>query len=198
MITVNRYELSSPKIKEEIFVEYTNGDLSAVLMPIKHPLTELAFSTLLGNLPRYEKDINNLAEISLTITKELPSNVKIAMFCEKYMEYHDKQKYKATAAEGKVIKGFKVTLELLDHYFTTTNFLFFGKHSIFNFTRYYNELLVDFNNKGKKKHPNGYSKEYAEKLPMDQLPDYWRHLTSLGLIPKKNSVGALMDWIKKV
>lgn len=195
---INRYELSSPKLQEEIFIEYVNGSLSSVLLPIKHPLKAISFTALFETLPQEEKHLPILATINLTVTKEIPKNIKIAMWCEKYMLYHDNEKYKVTQAEGKRIGDFKLTAELLDHYFTSSNFLFIGKHSIFNFTKYYNELVADFNNKGKKKHPNHYSREYANKLHPSELPNYWKHLRSLGLVEQKDRIGNLTDWIKKV
>lgn len=198
MTTINRYELTSSKLQEDIFIEYTNGQLSAVVLPIKYPLKEVSFKALMGTLPMKEDDLSVLADIKLKVTREIPSNIKIAMFCQKYMQYHNMEKYKVTPAETKRIKDFKITNEILDHFFTTTHFYFAGRHSIFTLTKYYNELIIDFNNKGKKIYPNSYSAEYANKLSPAELPGYWKHLSSLGLEPKKNQIGALMDWVKKV
>lgn len=196
---INRYELKSERYpNESIFVEYYDGILSSIILPVKHRLTTNSFAVLMAALPYGEDGLSGLADINLTVIKDLPVNIKLAMFCEKYMEYHDGEKYKATGTEAKQLKNYNLTYEILDHYYTSENFLFKGKHSVFNLTRYWNELIADMKNGGKKGHPNYYDMKYANSLRVEDLPGYWKHLRELGYEAVKTRVGGLQDWVKKV
>ncbi|HMI03069.1 MAG TPA: hypothetical protein VK541_11340 [Pedobacter sp.] len=199
MTKINNYELSSSSLPEEMIVQYTNGLLSALLLPIKYPLSEEKFNKIVRALPtvRLEENLQNFRAFGLTPTPEVPKNKKISMFCEKYMEYNAGLKYVANGIDGKQIEKVKVTKDILDSYFKSEDFLIRGKHSVQNFVKNYNLVLREHTNPLKSKHPNYYSVEHAKKLQIAELPDYWRHLSSLGLVAVKDRTGNLTDWVKK-
>lgn len=199
---INKYILNSPKLAEAITVEYTNGILSSILMPVKYPLNLIQYETLIAFIPYHEQVLESsekLANTGLLVSKEIGANLKIKMFCDFYMKYHEGLKFTATPLDGKRIRPFKVSEELLTHYFTTTNFLFAGKHSIANFCKYYNELVVDFNSVGKSKYPNYWTEKFENSLKTQQeINDFWAHLRGLGLSPHKDRVGKTIDWVKAI
>jgi hypothetical protein len=198
---MNRYILNSEKIVEPITLEYTNGIISAILMPFKHPLSTVQYEYIISFVPYFEENVANkktLGTGGLYITKEIGANVKVSMFCTHFMAAYNGVKYSATAIDGKKIRPFKVTDELLAFYFKSDNFLFKGKHTIANFTKYYNELVIEFNDQGKSKYPDHWSEKFQNNLKTQQeISDYWTHLRGLGLEPKKDRIGKTVDWVKK-
>jgi len=195
-----RYILNSRKIVEPITLEYNNGILSGILLPFKYPLKLEQYDIMIAFVPFFEKNISEVERLGsgLYVTKEIGANIKVAMFCTHYMKAYPELKYTATALDGKRIRPFKIWDELLIHYFNSDNFLFKGKHTIANLTKYYNELVVEFNKNGSGKHPDQWIEAYENKLKSQiELSEYWAHLRSLGFEPKKNQVGKTIDWIKK-
>lgn len=93
------------------------------------------------------------------------------------------------------MKTLTVDEAMLTAYFTSQNFLFKSKQSIANLAKYYNELRAEIAANGKSKHPDSWSLEHENKLSPQELPDYWKHLRSLGLEPKKDRVGKTVDWV---
>lgn len=194
---ISKYFLNSPKLLKPITLEYTDGIISAVLMPFKPPLNIKQYEHLIPFVPYYEENIKSVAQAGLYVTKEVGANVKVAMFCTHYMNAHDGQKYIATKTDGNKIRPFRISDELLECYFKSDNFLFKGKHSISNLTKYYNELVLEMKNGAKGKHPDQWSEVYEAKLKTQQeRSEYWAHLRSLGLTPKKDRTGKTTDWVK--
>lgn len=58
-----------------------------------------------------------------------------------------------SAADSGKVKLIRFDEALLDHYFTSENFLFKGKQSIANLVRYYNELRAEMAAPPKSKYP---------------------------------------------
>lgn len=195
---INNYELSSSSLPEEMFLQYPDGFLTAVLLPAKYPLSAEKFAKLTMALPdiRLEENLHAIKSIGLTATSEVPKHKKIGMFCEKYMEYYEGIKYVANGIDGKQIEKVKVTYEILDTYFKSTDFLIKGKHSVQNFVKNYNLVLREHKGVNKGKFPNYYDPELTKKLSLMELPAYWAHLRSLGLEQKKDRVGNILDWVK--
>lgn len=195
---ITKYFLNSAKLLKPITLEYTDGVISAILMPFKPPLNMKQYDALLPFIPYYEENIKSVTQAGLYVTKEVGANVKIAMFCTHYLKATG-EKYIATKTDGNKIREFRISDELLEHYFRTDHFLFKGKHSISNLTKYYNELVLDMKNGAKGKHPDQWSEAYEAKLKTQQeVNEYWAHLRSLGLTPKKDRLGKTVDWIKAV
>ena len=196
----NTYKLTSKKIRGKIEVEFLDSVLNAFKIEFKQPLTQSQFDAFTTHLPYKEDDINHYEGIGLTVVKldeagSMAANQKIALFCEYYKRHHN-LKYIASRQDGGKIKGIKVNDAILTAYFTSENFLFKGRNSISNLVKYYNELLAEMATANKSKHPDHYSKAYETKLKQDELPDYYKHLRSLGLTVKKDRLGNTIDWIK--
>jgi len=151
----------------------------------------LDFEKQLFVLLLLETDKGSVAEPSAV-------NQKIAMFCRKYEQY-TKVKYKPSAADSGKIKLFSVTEDILDHYFTSDNFLFKHKYSIANLAKYYNELILDMQvvkiGAHMKLHPNSWNAQYAKNLSGAELSSYYQHLLSLGLESKKDRFGNVIDFV---
>lgn len=192
------YKLTSKKLEGCIYVTFEKGFLKGFEIDFQSPLNEGQFRGLMLSISYLEEQIfSSAGAIGLTCEKVilLAANKKIAIFCEIYEKYN-KVKYKATRQDGGKIKEIKVTPEILESYFQSDNFLFKGKHSISNFVRYYNELMIEISKKGKPSFPDSWSKTYEEKLSPADLSAYWKHLRGLGLKPKKNAIGNIIEWVK--
>lgn len=189
------FKLTSTKLQEPVQVTYFNGFLNHVEIGFKSPMSEFQFDHFIRLLP-YRLDIDKFGKIGFTVEEiqEVPANKKIALFCQSY-ESHYNIKYKASRSDGGKISSVQITPEILKHYFSSQNFLFKGKHSVSNLVRYYNELLAEIAMKEKPKHTDTWSKDYEAKLKPEEVAEYWRHLRSKGLNPKRDRLGNVIDWI---
>ena len=189
------FRLTSTKLQEPVQVTYFNGFLNLVEIGFKFPMSEFQFDQFIRLLP-YRVDIDKFKRLGFTVEEiqELPANKKIAMFCTAY-ENHYGIKYKASRSDGGKVSSIKVTVQLLQYYFASQNFLFKGKHSISNLVRYYNELQAEILSYGRSKHPDTWSQSYESKLSAEDLKEYWSHLRSKGLSPKKDRIGNTIEWI---
>jgi hypothetical protein len=183
---------------ETIELTYTNGILTGIAMPFKHPLSKIQYEALFVNLAQAEADIHHVERIGLRVTVPLAPNQKLAMFCAIYYEVKG-LKYKVSAADAGKIKLVDFDAPLLRFYLKSDNFLFKGKQSVSNLVRYINELKAAFTAgppAPKSPHPDHYSPQYEKTLTGKATSDYWQHLRSLGLVPKKDRFGNTTDWIK--
>ncbi|HMR18388.1 MAG TPA: hypothetical protein PKA53_03730 [Sphingobacterium sp.] len=189
------YKLTTSKLDGYIQVTYFNSYLIGLEINIKQPMSQFQFDSFIRLLP-YDLDLDKFRLLGLHVEeiKEMAANKKIALFCTMY-EKHVGIKYKASRQDGGKIKGIKVDEQVLTHYFSSQNWTFHGKWSVSNLVRYYNELLQEIASKGKPKHPDTWSQEYANKLAPADLSGYWKHLRGLGLKPVKDSVGNVKDWV---
>lgn len=187
------YLLSSKRLGGSIEIEYLNNVLTVVKLNLKQPMNDVQFQLFKDALSQCE-DVKAFEDLGFSLTEMMPTNEKIALYCRLY-EQKTGLKYKVSPADAGKMKGLKITYDLLVFYFASENFLFKNKYSIGNLTKYYNELCVEFANAGKSKHPNSWSLEYENKLKGKELSDYWAHLRSLGLKPKKGRMGETIDWV---
>ena len=191
------YELTSEKTQGDFTLEYdAGGCLITCKLAFKQSLKSAALLQLLFHkIPYSENDLKQLEKIGFKISKAVPSNQKIALFCRFYEQYK-KIKYKVSPSDSGKIKGVKIDDAMLTIYFQSESFIFKGKQSIANLVKYYNELRAEIAAGGKGKHPNGWDNEYFKKLPANEYGAYWEHLRSLGLKPHKDGRGNTVDWIK--
>ncbi|MGY3054365.1 hypothetical protein ACVWYG_002572 [Pedobacter sp. UYEF25] len=190
------YELTSLKTQGDFSLEFdAGGCLITCKMAFKQSLkSETLHNLLFSNIPFKEADLPQLNKLGFTITKAVPTNHKIALFCRLYEKYKE-IKYKVSPSDTGKIKSIKIDEALLKVYFESETFIFKSKQSIANLAKYYNELRAEIAAGGKGKYPNNYSAEFIKKLPMDQWGGYWEHLRSLGLSPVKDRTGNTTDWI---
>lgn len=195
---MNTYKLTSSKLAGHLEATYKDGYLVAVKIDVTGRMSEFQFDHFFRLIPYGENNIDKFHSLGLTVEKtfELPTNQKVAMFCRLYEKYNG-IKYSASRQDGGKIAKITIDEPMLIHYFESQNFLFRGKHSIGNLVKYYNELKVEIVQNGKPKHPNTWSKEYADKLDIKHLQDYWSHLRSLGLSSVKDGRGNIIDFVKK-
>lgn len=192
------YKLTSAKLDGSIKVTYFNTVLKTIEIDVNTALNENQFRALMMSVAYQEEQVvASCQSIRLECEKvvEIPANRKVAMFCTHY-EKQNTIKYKASRQDGGKIASIKITDEILTHYFKSESFIFKGKHSISNLVRYYNELLLEIAKQGTVGFPNTWSKIYADKLSPAELPEYWKHLRGLGLSPKKDRIGNIIDWVK--
>jgi len=192
------YKLTSAKLDGSIKVTYFKAVLKTIEIDVNTALNENQFRALMMSVAYQEHDVvASCQSINLECEKvvEIPTNKKVALFCEQYEKYN-KIKYKASRQDGGKIASIKITDKILTHYFQSENFIFKGKHSISNLVKYYNELLLEISKTGSVGFPNTWSKIYADKLSPGELPEYWKHLRGLGLSPKKDRIGNIIDWVK--
>lgn len=189
------YELSSKKGLGSLKLGFVNGYLIMIEMDFKEPLNPDTFDTLMMTIPYQEDKLNVMTALGFTISEVLAPNKKIALFCAKYKEEHGIA-YKASRIDGARIKEFKITEDILKHYFKSENFLFKGKHSITNLLQHYNVLLQEMKaaDQPKTNHPKKYDREYESKLKGKDLSEYWAHLRGLGFKPVKDRFGNTVDW----
>ena len=188
------YTLYSHKLNGRIEISFEDGLLKAFELHFKPALIPGIWRVFKENIPYAEEDITGFESLGLRVVKNMATNEKIGLFCRKYESYR-KLKYKASRADGGKIAKLQITEPLLEHYFTSENFLFKGKWSVSNLVRYYNELRDEMVNGSKTAHPNEWKADYAAKLKPEQLQAYWAHLRGCGLVPKRNSVGNVVDWV---
>lgn len=189
------YKLTSDKLDGHLEVAYEKGLLKEFKIECEDVLTPQQYGVFLGTLPHSEERVKDFEGIGLQVVPVAidKTNDKIALFCRLYERFIG-VKYKASRADGGKIKSIKVDEPMLRHYFASTNFLFKGKHSVSNLVRYYNELLAEIANYGKPSFPNGWDANFAAKLQGPELTAYWAHLRGLGLQPRKDRQGNVVDW----
>lgn len=195
-MSTNIYYLTSKRLNGYIEVHYTDGIISAVKTALNEHLKEKQFEVFTDNVPMYEKDIQKLKQIGLHAERLLATNEKVALFCALY-ERHKKVKYQVSSADTGKIKLIKVDEAMLEHYFQSDNFLFKGKHSIGNLVKYFNELRAELA-APKQRFPDYFDKSFQDKLKPGEEKHYWAHLRNIGLEPKKDRFGVVIDWIKKI
>jgi hypothetical protein len=179
----------------------------------------LALTKINGTLTPKEV-INTLAKAGFEYQKPNPKNTnnpthnpkntneKVSLFCSSY-EKHKGVKYKVSGKDIGVLKNYDINFELLEYYFTCNDFLFEGKQSIYNLTKYYNELVHKYKQaqaytpnstkiKDVQKYPLPYSRKYELSLyGTEKLTDYWAFLKANGYTAVKDKPTDLIPsfWI---
>jgi len=193
---ITTYILTGKRLNGQIEVQYLDGILNAVKSALNEPLNEKQFRAFADAVPMRERGLGELKLIGLHAQRESAPNEKLALFCRLY-ERHKKIKYSVSPADAGKIKLVRFDEPMLEAYFTSQNFLFRDKQTVSNLVRYYNELRAELAAGPKSKYPDHFSKEYQDKLPDTELKFYWAHLRNLGLTPKKDRTGNVIDWVKK-
>lgn len=136
-------------------------------------------------------------ELSLVLMQKQKDkgNVKIALWCTTYERYCG-VKYKVSGKESKQIQKYDITEPLLKAYFESTEW-WAAQKSLTGYMTHYNEIRRVTEQGTGRKWPNGWDKTFEQKLSPPELSEYWRHLRSIGLEPKKNAVGNTIGWIPK-
>lgn len=189
----NIYKLTSAKLGGHFRICYEDGCLTSFEIHFKEPLNASQFECFKARINYNEDNLDGFENLGLLVERETAANEKLAMFCRMYEKYVG-IKYKVTKSDSGKIKQVNPEEDLLQHYFTSDNFLFRGKHSVTNLVRYYNELRAEAIRGPASKHPDRWDRDYFSGLKPDQVAGYWKHLRSLGMKPVKNATGAVMDW----
>ncbi len=106
---------------------------------------------------------------------------KIVAFCMAFRNYR-KTAYTPKKNERANIADVSVSKEMLDAYFTSSDFPLTYAKSISDYVRHYNYLRdITANGKpSKSKYPDVYDREFERKLDGPALSAYWQHLHALG------------------
>lgn len=203
---VSEYKLASEKLDGTIVFTFHGGVLYSILFSINKPLSPAQLQALLSDFPYQEQDVMTIAGIRLAeITPKKKSlgstQEKIALFCSHYSKHvigedSTPLKYKVSAKDSGMIKGFDVTDQLLSTYFTSDSVLFKNKYSIGNYCKFYNQLVAEANGASKQvSFPNHWDEKLARKMTGETLSLYFKHLNSLGKKPRKSSRGEIIDFV---
>lgn len=187
------YELTSASRTGSAKVTYEEGLVQSIEINFKPGLNADKIGVLLQDFPVTEQEIGTLVNIGLKVSKEAPTNEKLALFCRVY-ERHKSIKYKVSAADSGKIKQINPSEELLHYYFRSENFLFKGKQSISNLVKYWNELRADFAGQGKKQFPDDWQPELLKKLTPQDTIHYYSHLRALGMKEIKTEAGQIVGF----
>lgn len=188
-----KYRIDSERIKGEIAFTFQNGMLQAVELNLATPLEADQIRFLLPNIPYYEEEVEQMSYKTIKVA-DTGSNLKIALFCEYYTKFYKGIKYKVSSSDAGKIKHYEITDKLLHTYFTSTNFLFAGKHCISNLVKYYNQLRTEVEQVNPNGFPNKWSRDYFNKLSYSLHRQYHDHLRSLGYKPVMRD-RQIIDWI---
>lgn len=119
---------------------------------------------------------------------------KVALFCLLYKQ-HKNLTYRAGKEEKANLKLVTVNNELLEVYFTSTQYPLTGTKSMADYVRHYNTVrdLATNGKPVKSAFPDVYDREYEKRIGEDvsKLQRYWAHLRAQGWV-KNDGV-----WIHK-
>jgi hypothetical protein len=184
-MSIKKHQLFSEKLKGFIVLVYENGLFKSLLCEFDNEMSKEQFSFLKQHIPLEETEIGRLSALGLNPKGKatMQTNEKIAAFCREY-EKVLKIKYKVSPSDAGKLKLVKIDEELLQVYFTSTNFIFKNK-SIGNLVKYYNELRAEAEaqkTNGGISFPNIPDAKFEKNLKPYQVPEYWKHLRSLGYL----------------
>lgn len=190
----NTYKLISNKIDGYIDIYYLNRWLTGIEFYLATPLTKAQEDYFFRHIHFNEHDLLNCPQCirAYRLQNVLASNNKIKMFCDYYTKFF-RIKYKVTAAESGKIKNIVINDKVLNHYFSSNNFLFKNKWSISNLVKYNNELRNEIYG-AKAIHPDVFIKDYSLQLTPSERNLYFAHLRSLGLKPVYDRLRNLVDF----
>ncbi len=135
--------------------------------------------------------------LELIVFRKKPEavNEKIALFCRHYEAYAG-IKYKIKPAEVGMLKKTEIDEDLVAKFFVCTEFWAKVK-SVSYYCKNINEIKRLQHQKTSSSHPNFWDKDYFSRLPTEKVTEYYRHLRSLGLKSRKNSLGDIIAWEKE-
>jgi len=191
---MNKYRIKLRKeTTGQILITYQDGLVKSIILEPKEPeKIGDSFRYLVTHIPFRENDVSASGLPMEPVTGKLTAD-KIALFCRMYKQYCLLD-YKISRAETGIIKGAEVTEQLLKVYFENTDWWSKIK-TVTNYYKNLNEIRRIAAVGNNPKFPNGWDKTFSAKLSPQQLPEYFRHLRSIGLEPKKNPLGHVIDWI---
>jgi len=206
-MNISLYKCTSVKMQGEIILTYHDGTLYNILFRLQNNLTQEQIVYFKERLPFTVEALPEFkmgGGITIEEYREVPANDKVALFCEYYRRYIKDDKnnpveYHKSKRDHLMIRTFEVTERLLITYFTSNNVLFKNHHGIGNYCKFYNQLRAEAAgayNKPEQKFPDSYDREFEKKLTGKSLSDYWAHLRSKGLTPKKHRDGSTLDWLR--
>lgn len=210
------YKATSNKLNGHLLITYQDAALKSVEIAVNPALTPKQWFYLTNlitpelkdfSLEAFKKanlEINVLpkeqeaAEEPAEDAKRLPTNQRIAMFCQLY-ESELQLKYKVTGADSGKMKDLPINdadfEALVKLYFQSKEWYLMPK-SIANFCGKINELMLLLKApKVSKKYPIPYDPEYAANLNQTQLYDYWAQLKEAGY-KYEAAPGRVGKWVK--
>lgn len=155
-------------------------------------------------LPWSEERVANFKAqgYQITIEREQSTHERIAVWCKLYKHYKGLP-YRVSAADSGRMKQMAITEPLLRYYLDdhraanagSAGWLWKGKQSIANLSRYWNEVRTTMVAPEPSRHPNLWDRAHLAKLDAAGITEYHRHLKSIGLIPKHHRDGSVLDYV---
>lgn len=203
---IKQYTITAPGVQEAMVATYIDGTLSA-LEGIHHMARMWEDVAINAPIPAKESEITQkqahyqgLMLIS-PCTYDTPGQ-KISLFCRLY-KHHRGSTYTVFPADSRAIELVPVTEELVNTYFTNTEWWSKQPKSIRNYCSNINELRQLIKPKEEpvvkrgKKYPDEWDRTYENTLRPTELQGYWQHLRSLGLAPVREN-GTIVRWAKAI
>lgn len=173
------YKVTGGGYAGHAYAMYENGFLRMLMAEFSAPET---FEEPV-DFPLREVDLVNSIVYKGEQLKAKSAGDKIALFVLKYKQHKDIA-YRATKQERANITHVTVTEQLLNTYFTTTQYPLAGTKSITDYIKHYNEVrdLAQNGTPAKSAFPDVYDREYEKHIGDDtsKLQRYWEHLRSKG------------------
>jgi hypothetical protein len=138
-----------------------------------------ALSFIHMNVPFVEESVRDNKEC--VELKPRTVQDKVVAFCMAFRNYRNTA-YTPKKNERANLADVTVSKEMLDVYFSTTDFPLSYSKSINDYVKHYNHIRdVSTNGKPlKNRLPDVYDREYERKLEGPALSTYWQHLIKLG------------------
>ena len=202
---ISEYKLVSDKISGEIIFTYNGDVLFSIVFKLSKPLSVEQFAWLCGNMLYSEKVLKGrndcFGTVQLKRVTPMTAADKMTLFCNGYKQYikdvdGNPVEYIRQKMDHLMLKSFEVNELLLRTYFTSDKVLFKGNYSVGNYTKFYNQLRAEAAGANKKsKFPNHYDAGFVKRCSGNEVGEYYKHLHSLGLKPKKNHFNDIIDFI---
>jgi hypothetical protein len=177
----NTYKVTG-KFKGAIYASYKNEWLDIAITDLGSQV-QPALTPSFVQLPLREFDLKCDELLFAQEIKGKTVAEKVALFCLKYKE-HKGVAYRAQKEEKANMKTVTVNAQLLDAYFSGTQFPLNQFKSMADYIKNYNTVrdLAANGVKAKSSFPDVYDLQYEHMIGVDvsKLQRYWEHLRSLG------------------
>lgn len=190
------------------FASYTNGLLDAVeVIKADFERIDKLIDVPMLPFPLLESDMQLMCDRPIInvppamCTKRIERMtvpVKIRLWCAAYKK-HRNTTYNVSTKEKANLAKVAFSPALLTSYFTCTEYWATTNH--YDLGTYIREInkVRDLAANGmhkKSRWPDGFKPELVSKLQPQELTEYYTHLRSLGLSPKKDAQGRIIKWSK--
>jgi hypothetical protein len=180
----NIYKVTLKGQPGALYVSYHNERLKECLFMFEPFLTPQSRGLLSSFFPYEESELETLRQkTAFDYNLLVPRNAsdKLAMFCMTFRN-HRNQPYTPKKNEKANMTDVSVTQQLLDVYFSNTEFPLTYAKSISDYIKNYNYIRdIAANGKpDKNRFPDVYDREYERTLDADRLSLYWQHLNRQG------------------